>query len=555
MGAAAQDPADGFRRANELHRGGDREAARAAAQAVLEVAPRHADALHLLGLIAAQSRDLPLALALFDRALESDPRHAFAHGNRGTVLQELGQRDAALAAYDAAIACKADHAVAHNNRGNLLSGSRQWDAALAGYDKAIDAQPDFAVAWSNRGHVLKQLGRWDAALMSHDTAIALKPDFAEAFSNRGLVYEAIDRPEQALRDHDRAIELSPAYADAWVNRGNVLKALQRWTEAFDSYERALAIDPEHAEAHFNKAIALLARGEWRHGWAEYEWRWRQRGTAVKQPRGFAQPVWRATLPLDGKAILVHCEQGLGDTLQFCRYAQPLARRGARVILEVQPPLMGVLAGLAGVTRLVAEGEALPDFDCHCALLSLPLAFGTTLETLPAPATIVAQPPRVAAWRARLGARSGRCVGLMWRGNADHANDRNRSIALADWLRHLPGGFHYVSLQKEALAHERPVLAAHAGKVSHDDKADFEDTAAACACVELVISVDTSVAHLSASMGRNTWIVLPTDPDWRWLGGRSDSPWYPSVTLHRQSRRGEWGDVVRGIADGLTRAFA
>jgi tetratricopeptide (TPR) repeat protein len=543
-----------FQGANALHNRGQLAEARAVCEGILAAEPRHAGALHLLGLIAAQAGNPCLALELIDRALAIDPHNAAAYCNKATALQELKQWDAALANYDEAIARKPDYAVAHSNRGNVLAGLRRWEAALASYDAAIAIQADFAVAWSNRGHALRELKRWEDALASYDRAIALKADFAEAWSNRGIVLKALDRLPEALASYDRAIGLRPGYAEAHANRGNVLKELNEWDAALACYERAIAAKPEFADAHFNKAIALLALGNFTPGWIEYEWRWKNpSGLAIKRPREFSCPLWLGREPLTGKSIVLHCEQGLGDTLQFFRYVRAVADLAARVILEVQQPLVRLLEGSSGAWQLLAEGSALPDADYHCPLLSLPLAFGTTPDTIPPPAPLAADPGRNAHWRARLGERRAPRVGLVWSGNVNHANDRHRSVSLAEWVSHLPDGFQYVSLQKEVRDVDRQALRAHPAILDLSAELhDFSDTAAVCANLDLLLSADTSVAHLGGSLGTKTWLLLPFNPDWRWLLNRSDTPWYPSVTLYRQQHLGDWRSVLRQIGAELTR---
>ncbi len=548
---------DKFRKASELHRKGLLESARLVCEEILADQAIHFDALNLLGLIAAQTRNPALAAALLRQAVQLNPSNAFTHCNLGTALQELGQLDASLASYDAAVALKRDYAVAYNNRGNVLRCLRRLHEALASFDRAIEIQPNFVEAHSNLGNVQGELRLWQMALASHDKALALRPDFAEGHCNRGLALKALNRIGEALASFDKAIVIWPGYAEAHVNRGTVLCELREFDAATAAYNRAIAIQKDYAPAHVNRGLLHLLSGNFERGWADYEWRWRDSSSeTTRQARRFSQPLWLGKENLAGKTILLHDEQGLGDTLQFCRYAKLVADRGATVILGVQKPLLGLLSGLAGVTHLVSEGSSVPQFDFHCPLLSLPLAFNTELHTIPAPARYLhADPTKAAQTQGRLSSIPGPRIGLVWSGNANHPNDHTRSIPLPELLRSLPSGLQYVSLQKELRPGEAHLLRAHSGLADvADELNDFADTAALCRCLDLVITVDTSVAHLNGALGNPTWLLLPFNPDWRWLLKRDDSPWYPTMKLYRQTRAGDWRELLSRVAADLVRTF-
>ena len=309
-----------------------------------------------------------------------------------------------------------------------------------------------------------------------------------------------------------------------------------------SFERAIHRRPDHAAAHWNLADCRLLLGDFERGWQEYEWRWKRDQREIKQ-REFPQPRWSGAEALAGRTILLHSELGLGDTLLFCRYAKEVAARGARVVLEVQPPLVTLLAGLAGVAQIVASGDPLPVFDCHCPLMSLPLAFRTHLGTVPADVPYVrSDPARVAQWRSRLGASAKPRVGLVWSGSVALRNDQ-RSMALADMLPLVDDRAEWVSLQKELRDADREDLASRAA-IRHlgDELRDFSDTAALVDLMDLVVTVDTSVANLAGAMGKKVWILLPYNPhDWRWMLTREDSAWYPTARLFRQPAPGDWGE--------------
>jgi len=382
----------------------------------------------------------------------------------------------------------------------------------------------------------------------HDRAISLftsaigggdlnRPNLALAYHYRGAEYLKTNRYDEAIADLDRAIMLEPVKLPAaYSDRGIAYRRK-------GDYAKAIALAKDYVDAHFNEALALLTVGEYARGFAEYEWRWKRAGVAR---RSLGKPLWLGEYPLGRKTILLHAEQGLGDTIQFARYAPLLAQGGATVLLEVQPELKDLLSGLEGV-RVFARGEALPAFDVHCPLGSLPLAFKTTLTTVPVGIPYLgASEERIATWGARLEALPGKRVALAWAGNPNHINDRNRSIALARLapLLSMPG-VSVVGIQRDVPESDRAPLAGltHLG----EELADFQDTAAVIALCDLVVTVDTSVAHLAGAMGRPLWVLLPFWPDWRWTLGAERSPWYPDARLYRQGANGDWDAVIARLA--------
>ena len=445
----------------------------------------------------------------------------------------------------------------------------------------VDARYGQALALSQNGHVAAS-----RALL--EDLLAVHPEHVPSLGLLGTLALKAREWEQALSRFDRAVALDPAYSEAHSNRGVVLGQLGRLEEAKASFERALELKPDSASAHFNLGYALLLEGDLERGWVHHEWRHRLPGNPTQAvhlgPAGV--PLWRGREPLDGKTILLRSEQGLGDTLQFCRYVGPVADRGAQVLFEVPRPLVSLLADLPGVTQILIQGGDLPACDYHCPLLSLPLAFRTTLDTIPwgADSSRGARSPssagsphggylssdagKVAEWRARLRERLGAepnigaghggygkpLIGLAWSGSTANPNDQARSIPLAEVLAHLPAGFGYVSVQKEI----RPADAAlfrDAGIASFaDDLHDFSDTAALCDCLELVLAVDTSVVHLNGALGNETWVLLPFSASWRWLRERADSPWYPRMRLYRRERTGSWGELLARVAEDLITRF-
>jgi tetratricopeptide (TPR) repeat protein len=520
-------------------------------QQVLVLQPRNFDAQHLLGVIAHQTGNPSRAAELIGKAIEINPRDAVAHNNHAAALENLKQYEAAVKSYDQAIALKADYAEAYTNRGNALRALKRYELAIESHDSAIRYRPDFAGAYYNRGIVLGDLGRLEAAIESYDKAIALKADYAEAYNNRGTALRNLAQPHAALDSYDKAIAFRANYAEAYSNRGNALKDLNRHRAALESYEKAIALKPNDAGAHLSHSLCLLLTGDFQSGWRKYEWRWGEKDLKETR-RSFAQPLWLGKEPLKGKTILLHSEQGLGDTIQFCRYAKLVNDLGARVVLEVQPPLVSLLTSLEGVAELVARGSALPAFDYHCPLLSLPLAFRTNLDNIPATSSYLdASPTKVTQWTTRLGEKTKPRVGLVWSGSTGHKNDRNRSIPLGELLNHLPNDFQYISIQKELRDADKGTLEKRPDVLHFGEELkDFTDTAALCGLVDVVLSVDTSVAHLAGALGKSVWILLPFNPDWRWLLDRNDSPWYPSVRLFRQSQYDDWGSVISTIGETL-----
>ena len=495
---------------------GDWVAAKNRLLEVIDTEPAHLEALNLLGVIAARSEHFEEAVQWLERLRALAPNIPAVHFNLGNVRQSL----------------------------------RQWQAATLCYDHALDLYPDYAEAHINRAAALLELGRPHDALHNLDAAIRLQPDAIDAWNNRGVTLKALGRWSEALTSFERAIAAKSDYAEAYLNRGNTLQSEPAGSNgALAAFAEAIRINPEYADAHHNLALCRLLTGDFKGGWPGYEWRWKQDPAGL---RDFKQPLWQGDTPLHGKTILLHSEQGYGDTLQFCRYAAAVAALGARVILEVPPALMTLLHDLPGLASLVARGMALPDFDYHCPLLSLPLAFKTDLTNLPAPPVYLrADGEKVRTWEERLGTAQTPRIGLAWSGNSAHKNDRNRSLPLAELLAHLPTGLQYVSLQKEvrdadaALLQARPDIL-HFGELLED----FSDTAALCQCMDVIVSVDTSVAHLAGALGRPVWILLPSPPDWRWLLARTDSPWYPSATLYRQDHCGEWTAVLKRLGSEL-----
>jgi len=531
---------------------------------ILQLRPNHFDALQLLGMLALQSGRWNEGIELLRKAVAINAMQAPIHSNLAFAYNAVGRFKEGLSSADRAVSLRRDFADAWNNRGNALAGLDIPQDALHSYDRAIALKPDFAQALNNRACVLRDLGRSTDALESCDRAIALWPDYADAWSNRGNALGDLSRPEEARTSYQRAVAIAPNLIDAWSNQGLCLVELNERDEALLSYRHALSLAPDHAETHWNESLCLLQVGRLEEGWRKYEWRW-QRNRIKASRRTFEQPLWLGDEPIVGKTILLHAEQGLGDTLQFCRYATLVSKLGARVVLEVPADLLTLLANLDGVAQIVEQGAPLPPFDYHCPLLSLPLAFKTSVNTIPSVTPyLFADAARAQLWRARIGddAASRLKVGLVWAGGnragiAELRNiDARRSIALAQLKPLLDLPFvQYYSLQKGASAQQLAQLQSEQAVGQEvidyaEELTDFADTAALVENLDLIISVDTSTAHLAGAMGKPVWILNRFDTCWRWMLERDDSPWYPSARLFRQPALGDWENVIESVRAAL-----
>jgi Tfp pilus assembly protein PilF len=488
-------------------------------------------------------------------AVAARPQSVEARIHLGLVLRALKRPEEALASFDKALALAPADVDALGMRGDALLELGRAREALDCFERILAVVPAHAQARLNRGAALAALGRSAEALADFDAAIAGGGDHPVALYNRANALFDLGRCAEALAAYDAVVSRVPQHAVAWNNRGNTLSALKRHAEALASFERAIAAQPDYGDAHFNRSLALLATGDLARGLVEYEWRWRRSGKAQLRPN-HRRPLWLGEFPLGRKTILLHAEQGLGETIQLARYAPLLARAGATVILEVQPELKTLLSTLDGPAAVVARGEPLPPFDVHCPMGSLPLACKTDLATVPADLPYLrADQDRLAKWRQRIEKAGAPRIAIAWAGNPAHPNDRNRSIALAR-LQPLWQTAHAVSLQRELRDDDAEVLRREPG-ILHvgDELADMADAAAIVALCDLVVTVDTSVAHLAAAMGRPTWILLPFSPDWRWTLDRDASPWYPAARLFRQPQLGDWDSVIARVVRELPSAMA
>ena len=504
-----------------LHRSGRFAEAAALYKKLIRQFPNNPAALKLLGMLELEQGSLQESVRLLQLSLQIDPKQPDALSSLGAAFQ----------------------------------GLNQLDKALASFDQAIVLNPDNSDAYSNRGLALHGLNRFEEALASCDRAIALNPGNAEAHNNLGLALESLNRYAEALESFDHAVALKPDTATIHNNRGNALQALQRTDEALDSFDRAITLQPDFAEAHLNASATRILRGDFKEGWKLYEWRWKEK-QLKGHVRSFSQPLWLGDQSISGKTVLIHPEQGLGDFIHFCRYAPMVAALGAKVLLQTPPPLVSLAATLKGDLTIVDSDEPLPPFDLHCPIGSLPLAFKTTIGSIPASVPyLYTDPDRQKSWQLQLGNKTKPRIGLAWSGSAGHKNDRKRSIPLQRMkpLLQLPDEFH--AIQRDIRQSDVTLFSGLFSKfrkihLHHGQLYDLSNTAALIQEMDLVISVDTSLAHLAGALGKPVWILLPYLPDYRWMLDRTDSPWYPTATLFRQPAPGDWESVISAVVAKL-----
>jgi tetratricopeptide (TPR) repeat protein len=519
---------------------------------VLKAAPDYFDALNLLGTVKARLGRLGEAHRLLNAAVKINPRAPQALANLGQVLQGLKRHQDALECFDKALALAPGDIAILNNRANALLSLGRHQEALAEFQQVLARVPDHAEARLNCGIAHAALGFPAAAVVEFERALSIVPGHPVAHLNRGLALHDLGRYADAVAAHDAVLAAAPEHPGAWFNRGRALAALNRLDDAMACYGKAVALRKDDADIHFMESMALLALGDYRRGFEKYEARWRRSG--MPEQRGRGRPLWLGDYPLARKTVLLHAEQGLGDTIQFARYVPLLAEAGARVVLEVQSELTELMARLEGAASVIARGETPPPFDVHCPLGSLPLAFKTEPDTVPAQVPYLsADDAHLAKWSERVGTLDRPRIAFVWSGNPDHINDRNRSIAFARLAPLFAVPARFISIQRDVRDSDAAALAGEQ-RVMHVGRAleNFADTAAVIALADLVIAVDTAVVHLAGAMGRPVWVLLPFASDWRWTLDGETSPWYPTARLFRQTSIGDWGSVIARVGAELAR---
>jgi Flp pilus assembly protein TadD len=516
----------------------------------LQLQPDHPEALYNLGNALMGKGQADQAATAYRRAIQARPNYAEANVNLGTALGELKQHEEAIAAYRQALLLKPAIPEIHNNLGAALMKLERYEEALTAIRQALELKPDYAEAHNNQATILAANRQFDEAIVAFCRAIDLKPRYPQAHCNLGNALREIGRRDEAIASCRRALELDPNFSEAHNNLGSALLELGRLDEAESEFCRALELAPDFDDATVNHAMLLLLRGDYERGWPLYEARLRLTPSSM---RDFAQPMWDGS-PLQGRRVLIHAEQGFGDAIHFIRYAPLVAERGGEVIVECRAPLVELFRTVKGVHEVVADGDPLPPFDVHVPMLSLPLLFETGRATIPKDVPyLLVDPARRDIWKKRLGEHRPRLrIGLCWGGNPLNRRNRTRNISL-ECLRPLLDvkGIDFLSLQLNPPTEETTSSLAKAGIIDHTKEIrDFADTAAFMAELDLIITVDTAVAHLAGALGRPVWTLLPLIPDWRWGLEGTDTPWYPTMQLFRQTSAEDWAPVIERVAGAL-----
>jgi len=518
-------------------------------EALLAQDPDNQGALHKLSVVRLKRGAFADAIPLIERLIKRHPNFSDAHNNLGVALQGLKRSAEAVPHFERATALAPNHPEAHHNLGRAHESLGRLAEARACYERAVALRPDYAVAHNALGALLAPNDP-EQAVASFARAIAARPAYADALNNIGIALQALGRNEEAVASYRQALAIKPDNADAYNNLGLALRGLNRHEEALGCFELAQAIKPDHVDAQLGEGLVRLALGDYAGGWKKYVWRHLTANFSHGKKRP-PQPLWLGHWDISGKTILLHGEQGLGDTIMFARYVPLVAQRGAKVILAVQRPLAALMTTLKGVSTIRAQGEPVPPFDGFCPLPTLPLAFQTKVETIPTDVPYLSAPAdRVAKWRPIMEALPRPRIGLMWAGAVSPIYRRSIPLRLLLPLLELRA-FHFVTLQKEVPAEDVPLLqGAPMATFLGEHQADLGDAAAMIAMLDLVITIDTSIAHVAGAMGKPTWVLLPFSTDWRWLRDRADNPWYPTARLFRQPAIGDWVSVVAQVEAAL-----
>ena len=497
-----------------------------------------------------QAGDLNQASNVFKKILRVQPRNVVALHFLGGVCYQLGDYDSSIDYLKKVLQIDPSHADAHHNLGVALQAKGQLHKAISFFRKAANLHPSSSQAYFSLANALKETGQTDEAISCYRKLLEIEPDFVDAYNSLGNLMKKQGMVEEAINCYQKALQINPVNPGILNNLGNVLYEAGCFDKALISYQDALELDPDYPYSHFHMSRLLLLSGNYKQGWKEYEWRWK---TKDYFERDFSQPRWNGS-DISGRTILLYTEQGLGDAIQFIRYVPLVVEHGATVIVECQKELVSLFQNVEGTKHVITVGEQLPPFDVHCPLLSLPLKFDTTLETIPAGIPYIkANPFSIQKWKDRiLNAGPKLKLGLTWAGSPAHKNDRNRSFPLETFAPIAQSdGIIFYSLQVGEAAQQAKNAPKAMKLIDYTDEInDFSDTAALIENLDLVISVDTAVAHLAGAMGRPVWTLLPFAPDWRWMLKREDSPWYPTMKLFRQSSPGDWNSVINNVLKEL-----
>ena len=568
--------------AMKKHHGGNLFAANEMYQQVLKMDASNVGAMHMLGLLASQVGQIDSALVFYSEALKIEKKQADIYADRGgaylvlgkpaeaaidfeaaidldrsnsdyfynlaLALQGLGKAEAAKSSYLKTIALSPNHALALNNLGGIYHAQNKFRKAIDSYTLAIECDALYSAPLNNRGVANHKLKRFQSAISDFQSSIRLNPRYCEAYNNLGVSLQRVGRLEEALSAYTKSIEIRPDYYEALNNRGTVLKELHQFEGALIDFDKAISSNTNYSpDALLNKSLLLLLLGKLKTGWKLYENRW-DTVTYRKFKRNFKQPLWLGIESLKQKTILLHSEQGLGDTIQFCRFAPVIADLGANVVLEVQQELVELLKSVSGRVKVIEKGKELSHFDYHCPLMSLPFVLSTETNSIPRKLAYLKPNEKVIKkWESKLITLKKPLVGLVWQGGRQNSNDHNRSMDLCEMAASVPSKYGLISLQKEVAPKDKEYMSGLAN-MEHfgDDLSDFLDTAALAQQMEVIITVDTSVAHLAGAIGKSTCLLLPFMPDFRWLLVRKDSPWYPSIKIFRQTNARSWDEPLLEI---------
>jgi tetratricopeptide (TPR) repeat protein len=525
---------------------------------LLTIHPHDSDALYLLGIIYDRIGDYDSAIESIKKSLQFNPVNDYACFDLGNILRKKERTDEAMLFYQKAVQLNPSNAGAHYCLAVALQEKGRFEAALNSYTKVLQINPNHADTYNNMGSVLQETGQLDQAVNCYRKALSINPDLFMAYNNLGNALMERGQFDDAVAHYQKAVGLNPDFAGGYCNLGVALQNKQEINEAVAAYQKAIGLDPDYIDAHWNLSLALLLSGRFREGWKEYEWRLKKKDH-IYYVRKFSHQLWDGVSDISGRTILLHAEQGLGDTIQFIRYAPLVAQRGARVVVECQKELKALLHNIGGTHDVVAYGEQLPEFDMHCPLLSLPLLFDTTLETIPTGLPYMnADTLSCESWKVKVQHdNSGQKIGLVWAGNLTNTKGRYRSCPLETFspLARIDDITFY-SLQKGEASEKAKYPPKGMKLVDYTEEIhDFSDTAALMQNLDLIISVDTAAAHLAGALGRPVWTLLPFNPDWRWMLSREDSPWYPTMRLFRQPSFGDWESVIARVAGELKNSLS
>jgi tetratricopeptide (TPR) repeat protein len=491
------------------------------------------------------------SLIACNEAIKLKKNYAEAYSNKGNVLNKLFKHGEAIEACNIALAIRPNFAEALSNRGIAYQELYNYSAAEKDFKNALIIRRNFYEAYSNLGNTLNKMHRYEVAVVMFNQAISLKRDFYEAYSNMGVALQQLNHFKEALICYKKSLNINNQYAPTYSNRGLLHQKNLNIDSAIKDYENAISLNPNFFEAHWNRSLALLMKGDLKNGFKAYEWRWFKNNLRIQEHQKYKEKLWSGSESLKNKKILIFSEQGYGDTLQFARFIKDIKARGAIIYLVLQKSLVKLIELMNIADFIIETNSILPIHDYQCPLMSLPLALGINIHNIPNyKSYLFCNLNNKEMWTKRLGEKTKLRIGIVWRGNGIHENDRNRSFQLQRILPYLVDDFEYISIQKEISDVEAELLKSRKIKNFSNLIEDFVDTASLISLVDLVLTVDTSVAHLAGGLGIMTWILLPFEPDWRWLLDRSDSPWYPSVTLIRQKKIGDWADVFMRVRNYL-----